>query len=355
MKKVSVIPLLVALCFLLIGLSVFTLIEPLFGYNPLKYVTLGAYKGLEYQKLEKEITAEEIEYAMGVVVAGFATQSEETKDAQTGDTLTVDYVGTVGGKQVETFTDKGREITLGKNEFIVPGADDFLVGANKGQTVNITLTVPETYHVEEFIGKQVTFSVTVQKITRTNIPELTDEFVKQLGNYTTVAQFKKQFEAEYRQAKAEEAASLVRNDLFQMAVDNATVKGYPKKPLEELKLELKNKVQAGATEMGMEFYEYASFAYGCNSKQEYEEYETTYAKNVLDSQMVLGAIAKTEGITVTDEEYNRLYTQYLEAFKAEDYTEEYMVEYYGGEDGLKEQFLLELVTDFIEENAIVSQ
>ena len=55
MKKVSVIPLLVALCFLLIGLSVFTLIEPLFGYNPLKYVTLGAYKGLEYQKLEKEI------------------------------------------------------------------------------------------------------------------------------------------------------------------------------------------------------------------------------------------------------------------------------------------------------------
>ncbi len=353
MKKVSVIPLLVVLCFLLIGVSTFTLIEPLFGYNPLKYVTLGAYKGLEYQSLQQEVTAEEIEYAIETVVAGFATSSEENGETLQGDTLTVDYVGKIGGKQVETFTDNGREITLGEDEFIVPGADEFLTGVSKGQKVNFTLTVPEDYHVGEYVGKQVTFTVTVQKIMRVNIPELTDEFVKELGDYTTVAQFKKEFEAEYRAAKAEEAATQVRNDLFQMAVENATVQGYPQKPLEELKLELKNKVQAGAEEMEMEFYDYASFAYGVNSREEYEEYETTYAQSVLDNQMVLKAIAKTEGISVSDEEYNRLYEEYLAAFTAEDFTEEYMMEFYGGEEGLKEQFLLELVTDFIEENAVI--
>ena len=114
MKKISVIPLLVALCFVLIGVSVFTLIEPLLGYNPLKYVTLGQYKGLQYQKLQQEITKEEIEYAMGVVVAGFATQSEETQNAQAGDTLTVDYVGTsayfpvadAGGATAEMMREK---------------------------------------------------------------------------------------------------------------------------------------------------------------------------------------------------------------------------------------------------------
>ncbi len=355
MKKISVIPLLVALCFVLIGVSVFTLIEPLLGYNPLKYVTLGQYKGLEYQKLQREITKEEIEYAIETVVAGFATQSEETQNAQVGDTLTVDYVGKIGGKQVEVFTDTGREITLGKDNFIVPGADDFLVGVNKGQQVTFPLTVPENYHIDEYIGKQVSFTVTVKKIMRTNIPQLTDEFVKQLGNYTSVAQFKKQFEADYRQAKAEEGEAQIRNDLFQMAVDNATVKGYPQKPLEQLKLELKNQVQAGATEMGMEFYDYASFAYGANSKQEYEEYETDYAQRVLSQQMVLKAIAKTEGIEVTDENYQTLYEEYQTAFQAEDYTEEYMLEFYGGEEGLKDQFLLELVTDFIEENAVITQ
>ncbi len=355
MKKISVIPLLVALCFVLIGVSVFTLIEPLLGYNPLKYVTLGQYKGLQYQKLQQEITKEEIDYAMGVVVAGFATQSEETQNAQTGDTLTVDYVGTIGGKQVEAFTDKGREFTLGKDEFIVPGADEFLEGANQGQTVNATLTVPENYHIDEYVGKQVSFALTVQKIVRTHIPELTDEFVKQLGNYTSVGDFKKQFTVQYKQSKAEEAAAQVRNDLWNMAVENATVSGYPQKPLEELKLELKNQVQAGAAEMEMDFYDYASFAYGANSKQEYEQYETEYAQNVLKVQMVLKAIAKEEGIAVTDENYQTLYDEYLEAFKAEGYTEDYMLEFYGGEEGMREQFLLELVTDFIEENADITQ
>ncbi len=355
MKKISVIPLLVALCFVLMGVSLFTLIQPLFGYNPSNYVILGEYKGLEVQKSSKEITKEEIEYAMETVMAGFATQSEETENAQAGDTLTVDYVGKIAGKQEEAFTDTGREITLGKDDFIVPGMDGYLVGSGKGQTLNVTLTVPDNYHISEYIGKQVSFAVTVQKILRTNVPQLTDEFVKELGNYSSVADFKKKFEAQYRQTKAEEQAADLRNQLWSMAVENATVTGYPQKPLEQLKLELHSQVQAGATEMGMDFYDYASFGYGLNSKEDYEEYELEYAQSVLKGQMVLKTIAKEEGIEITNEQYQTYYEEYLNAFQAESYTEDYMLEFYGGEEGLREQFLMELVTDFIEENAVITQ
>lgn len=353
MKKLSVISLLVALCFVLLGVSVYTLVEPLFGYNPSNYVTLGTYKGLEYTPLVKEVTNEEIEYAMQVMVAGFATQSEATENAQPGDTLTVDYEGKIAGVKEETFTDEGREITLGQDEFIVSGVDDFLIGVNKGQRVTVSLTVPDNYHIPEYIGKQVDFSVTVNKIIKTTVPELTDDFVKTLGDYTSVADFKQKFATQYRQSKAQENQAEMRGDLFQMAVDNATIKGYPQKKLEELKLELHDQVQAGATEMEMDFYDYASFAYGVNSKEDYEAYALEYAQKVLAKQMVLKAIAKAEGISVSDEEYQTMYEEYLEVFKAEDFTEEYMVEFYGGEEGLREQFLLELVTDLIEENAVI--
>ncbi len=353
MKKLSVISLLVALCFVLMGVSVYTLVEPLFGYNPSKYVTLGTYKGLEYTPLVEEVTDKEIEYAIDTVVAGFATKEEATQNAGQGDVLTVDYLGKVEGKQVVTFTDKGREITLGSDDFIVPGMDDFLIGANKGQTITATLTVPENYHVDEYIGKQVSFAVTVQKIMRTNIPELTDDFVKQLGSYTSVSDFKQKFATQYRQTKAQEQEAQMRGDLFQMAVDNATVKGYPQKQLEQLKLELREQVQAGATEMEMDFYDYASFAYGLNSKEDYEKYALEYAQKVLAKQMVLKVIAKEESIQLTDDLYQTYYNDYVTAFEAEGYTKEYMLEFYGGEEGLKEQFLLELVTDFIEENAVI--
>ncbi len=353
MKKVSVTSLLVAVAIVMMGVILYTVVASFMGYNPFRYITLGDYKGVTLTWEEEEITNEEVAYAMAVELSDYATTTEITQDADAGDTLTVDYVGVMDGKEEDVFTDTGREMVLGNDDFIVSGMDEHLLGAHVGQTLSVTLTVPETHHVPEYIGKVVSFQVTVQKIVRTNLPELTDDFVKTLGDYTSVADYKEKFTQSYKEQRALEDKANLRNTLFHQVVANTVVKGYPQKELNLLVEEFKAGVQKGADDFGMEFYDYASLAYGKNTKEEFDQYVLEYNQGILKQEMVLKAIAKKEGLRVTAEEYETRLAEYVAL--EEDWTADELVDYFGGEEGMKEQFLLEMVTDVIEEHAVIKR
>ena len=141
----------------------------------------------------------------------------------------------------------------------------------------------------------------------------------------------------------------MHNQLFQAAVENATVHRYPTLRIGRLMEQWYQELAAGAEDMGMSQTDYASFAYGLQSKKDCDAMALENAMSIAKQEMVLTAIAKAENITVSQEEYNRYYTEYLDAFTAEGYTEEYMVEYYGGKEGLSQQFLMELVAIRLEE------
>lgn len=346
MKKLSATTLLVLVCFCMIAAIGYSLCTSIWGS-----VSLGEYKGLDPQTISAEITNEDITNAIDQVRMQFATKQKVTQGAAPGDTLMVDYVATENGAPREDYTDTQLPIVLGQEDFVVKGMDEYLVGANVGQTVTATLTVPETHHVAEDIGKTFTFQVTVKEIERTVLPELTDEFVKTLGDYSSVADFKTKFEQQYRAEKEEEHKAQYRSTLFAMAVENATVVRYPVKEIDRLVDQWNTQVQAGADEMGMSFTDYASFAYGLQGLAQCKDQALSYAQEVAKQELVLQAIAKKEKVKVTEEEYKTYYADYLAMFTAEEFTEEYMVEYYGGEEGLKQQFLMEKVADVLEQNA----
>ncbi|MBR3843881.1 MAG: FKBP-type peptidyl-prolyl cis-trans isomerase [Clostridia bacterium] len=355
MKKISIVPLLAGLCFVMMGVVIFSMVTSLMGYDPARYITLGDYKGISLSFPEEQPTQEEIQSAMAQVLAQFATTEEITQDAALGDTLTVDYVGNFLDDQQEPLTDSSLEMVLGNEEFVVPGMDSYLVGAKVNQTVSATLTVPENYHVSDYVGRQIAFQVTVKKMVRTTLPELTDDFVKTLGDYTSAEDFKVKFAEKYKSEKALEHQASMRSALWDKAVENATVKGYPQKELDALITEFEAGVQKGAADFELEYYDYAALAYGKETKEEFDAFVLDYNQSVLKQQMVLKAIAEEEGLKVTQTEYDTRLAEYLTLYEDEGYTKEDILEIFGGEEGLKEQFLLEMVTDVIEQNAVVTE
>lgn len=350
MKKFSVVTLLACLCVVMMGVAAISLVPTVKGQ-----VVLGQYLGIEVEAPTGEVSQEEVSLAIEQLLWSHATTRQVTEDAALLDTLTVDYVGVLEGKEEDDFSDTDRKITLGSDQFIVKGMDEHLVGADVGKPVTVTLTVPETHHVSEYIGKQVTFTVTVKAMERPEKPELTDEFVKTLGDYTSVAEFKTKFEQQYRTQAAESTRATLHNRLFQTAVENATVRHYPLGRMKALTGQWYADLEAGAADMGMSVEDYGSFAYGLQTKKDRDDAALENAQSIAKQEMVLDAIAEKEGIKVTEEQYAQYYADYLEAFTAEGFTEEYMVEYYGGKEGLTQQFLMELVAVRLEEQAVVKE
>ena len=357
-KSFSVVSLLVCVAIFMMGVIVYTMIfgngplnTLLFGYNPDQYITLGDYKGVTLSWEVWEPSQEEIDQAMEEELLPYATKSYPTVDAAEGDVLTIDYVGLVDGEEEDDFSDNERTITLGKDGFLVSGMDEYLLGADVGQPVTATLKVPENYHVEEHWGKTVEFTVTIKKILRTTLPELTPEFVKKLGDYTSGEDYKQKFAQQYRADYAAKEKAELRWALLNQVVKATTVEGYPEEELKKVIESYVADLQAGANEWGFTYYEYGMFYFQVNTEEEVDQRVIFACQEEMKLKMVVKAIARKEGLRVTNKEYETRMAQYL-ALETE-FTEKELVDYYGGEEGMKEQFLLEMVTDVIEQNAVI--
>ena len=351
MKSVRILPLLLAVCVLLAAVAVASLIQQAGGYDPEQYITLADYRHISLVNTTKDATDEEIEASLTQMLTSMATTEEVTDGAKTGDAVTVDYTGAIDGKESYDFTSNDTTVTLGEDKFLVPGLDPYLEGAKPNDVVTAELTVPEGHLMSQYVGKTVAFTVTVRKVVRTNVPELTDEFAKQAFDFDTADQFRAAFAEQFRQERAAENRATQRSDLWREVVDQTTVRTYPQKPLQELKEELDAQIKAGAADYETDVKTYLSMVYNINDDEAYEAYREKYAQQVLKQQMVLKAICKRENLTLTDEEYAQYVQQYLEAYNDETMTEQKLAEAYGGEEALREQFLLEKATDLIEQTA----
>ncbi len=356
MKQLKIMPILLIACLLIAAIAVYSIIAGITGgYNPNRYIQLGPYENLSVTVEQLTAEKEDIEAALNLTLQQLATQQEVTDGAKEGDVVSIDYVGSIGGKQNDVFTGQDVDVTLGQNGFVVDGMDEALFGTVPGQKVTTTLTVQENYLFEEYVGQRVTFAVTVNTVTRSVTPQLTDQLAAELGDYQTVEEFKTAFEEQYKQSVAQQNKVAVHTELWTTVVDNTQVEGYPSKELNQLKEEFRAQLEAEAKEYDMEFIDYASYACGgLTTMEEFEEYSTQYQQEILKQQMVLKAICKKEKIKLTEEDYAASMAEYLELFQEEGHTEEDLLEAYGGRQGMEEQFLRDKVVQFIEQTATVT-
>jgi FKBP-type peptidyl-prolyl cis-trans isomerase (trigger factor) len=157
------------------------------------------------------------------------------------------------------------------------------------------------------------------------------------------------------QTDEENKTQTIRDELWQMLVDGTSVKGYPTKEMESQKAEFIAQVEAEAKDWEMPFSDYISLGYGAKNQEEFDAFATEYCQMIVKQEMILKSLCKKEHITLTDEEYEQYYNEYLTAYQEVGATEEEMIAQYGTKEDFYNQFLMEKAVDLMEKTATVNQ
>ena len=185
-------------------------------------VTLGQYKGLSAPKKSDVVTDEEVDAEIENARKRNARKvSVEDREAQMGDTVSIDFDGFLNGERFDGGKAENYSLELGSHSF-VPGFEEQVVGMKVGEEKDLDITFPEEY-VENLAGKAVVFKVKLNSITVDELPELDDEFVKDVSEFDTLDEYKADIRANLQKSKDEQAENAFRSLIMKQAADNMTV------------------------------------------------------------------------------------------------------------------------------------
>lgn len=275
-------------------------------------VTLGNYIGIEYTpSAVSEVTDKQIEEAVQEKLASYAKTNEITDRAvKEGDTVNIDYVGKVDGKEFSGGSFEGYDLTIGSGKFI-DGFEDGLIGAKKGETRDVEVTFPEvSKNSPELAGKDAVFTVKVNSITETVYPELTDDFAKENLGYDTAKEYKNYLKDELEKQAQENAETTDKNNILNAVVENSKVDAYPEAYVNQIIEDYNN------------YYLSLAEAYGYNSLEDFvsdndvslDTLNTNIknqAYNLVGYNLIMEKIADEEGLQVTKEDLEEAKKEYL--------------------------------------------
>lgn len=298
-----------------------------------KYVTLGQYKGIEITAVP-DVSQDELDKELA---ARFRDKVE------VGDTVNIDYVGTLDGVAFDGGTAQGQSLTIGSHSFI-DGFEDGLIGVTVGQTVDLNLSFPETYNPNpDLAGKAVVFTVTVNGINGVVGAEFTDEVIAANTTYTTVDEYTESVREELQNAKDNEKL----NAIWAIVRENAEVREYPEEEVTKYAGEMKSYYQSVASMYGVDLA--TLLAANNMSEADFEADCKSYGEQEAAKYMILDMIARAENITVSDEELNK---EIEDAISQSSMERDALLEYYGGEEQIREGLLYNKVLEFLLEQAV---
>ncbi len=183
-------------------------------------VTLGQYKGIEIPRQAYTVTEEEVDMALRSEQEAQARYVDVERPVADKDRVLLDYAGTVDGVAFEGGTAQDQTLDIGSGTFI-PGFEDQLIGAAAGEDREVKVTFPEKYHAADLAGKDAVFACKIKAVQQKELPEIDDEFIKDISEFDTVAQWKENKKAELLKQRAEAAKISEENELLTKAADNA--------------------------------------------------------------------------------------------------------------------------------------
>ena len=185
-------------------------------------VTLGQYKGLEAAKDSAEVTDDEVNAEIeGTRRRNARMLTVEDRAAEMGDTANSNFDGFLDGERFDGGKADEYDLELGSNSF-VPGFEEQIVGMKVGEEKDLNITFPESY-VEDLAGKDVVFKVKLNSLTTPELPELDDEFAKDVSEFDTLDEYKADVRANIAKRKDEQVENKFRSDVLRQAVANMTV------------------------------------------------------------------------------------------------------------------------------------
>lgn len=264
-----------------------------------KYMTLGEYKGITVDYTPKTADDEAIqEQIKSMMISNSEKIAIKEGTAKKGDLVNINYVGYKDDVPFDGGTANSQNVLIGAGNYI-PGFEEAIIGLKPGETVDAKMTFPEEYHNADLAGQDVVFAITLNFI----YPEITDEVVAQMENskYTTKEEFENYAREVVEKDLEESNSTAVTTLAFEKILENSMFKEIPDVVKENQKADLEKKyavaIEGGAGGLDSVI----QYLYGCSA----EELIEVYSKQ----RMAIQAIAKKEGITVTDEEVEARLTE----------------------------------------------
>ena len=261
-------------------------------------ITVKDYKGVEIEAVSAEVTDEDIEEDLKAKAKRNARMIAVDRPAQEGDTVLIDYEGWVGDTQFEGGTAERQPLKLGSGTFI-PGFEEQLIGVSTGEDKDVKVTFPEEYHAEDLAGKEAVFKCKVHEIKEEEIPEINDEFVKDISEFDTLDEFKADIRKELEKSKAARAENSMKNSVLAKVFDANDI-DVPK-PLVESELDSTlSEFDQQLRAQGLNLNQYMEYI-GKNAAELRDELREEAEKKV-KTRMIVTAVADQEDFEVTDEE-----------------------------------------------------
>ncbi|PFG85954.1 trigger factor [Lactococcus lactis] len=264
-------------------------------------VSLGDYKDLTVEvESTKEVSDEEVETRLTNSQNNLAELVVKETAAENGDTVVIDFVGSVDGVEFEGGKGSNHSLELGSGQFI-PGFEEQLVGTKAGETVEVKVTFPENYQAEDLAGKEALFVTTVNEVKAKELPELDDELAKDIDEEVeTLDELKAKFRKELEESKAEAYDDAVETAAIEAAVANAEIKEIPEEMIHEEVHRAMNEFLGGMQQQGISPEMYFQIT-GTSEDDLHKQYEADADKRVR-TNLVIEAIAAAENFTTSDEE-----------------------------------------------------
>lgn len=267
-------------------------------------VKLGDYKDLEVSvEATKEVTDAEVDEKVERERNNLAELIIKEDAAELGDTVVIDFVGSVDGVEFDGGKGDNFSLELGSGQFI-PGFEDQLVGAKAGETVEVNVTFPENYQAEDLAGKDAKFVTTVHEVKAKEVPALDDELAKDIDEEVeTLDELKAKYRKELEAAKEIAYDDAVEGAALELAVANAEIVELPEEMVHDEVHRAMNEFMGNMQRQGISPEMYFQLT-GTTEEDLHKQYEADADKRV-KTNLVIEAIAKAEGFEASDEEIEK--------------------------------------------------
>lgn len=277
-------------------------------------VKLGDYKSIELDKIEHNVTDEMIEHELSHAQEDNARLISVDREVEKGDLLTIDFDGYLDGEQFPGGKAENYELEVGSNVFI-PGFEDQLIGKNKDQDIDVNVVFPDEYHEETLAGKDVVFKVQIHDIKKKELPELDDEFAKDISEFDTLDEYKEDIKTRLEEElksreKVEQENAIVDRvmEISEIDIPNGMIESQIDDELRQFDFRMRNQ--------GLDLEKYLQITGG--KIEDMREQFRPIAEKRVRADLVLEAISIAEGIEVTEEDIDNELLKMAEQYNAED-------------------------------------
>ena len=277
-------------------------------------VTLGAYKGIEVDKVEVTVSDEEVNAEIDRERERNARSiSVSDRAVQDKDQTVIDFEGFVDGVAFKGGKGENYPLTIGSGAFI-PGFEEQLIGKNIGEECDVNVTFPEEYHSEDLAGKAAVFKVTVKEIKEKQLPELDDEFAAEVSEFDTLAEYKEDVKKNLTEKREKDVKNAKEDAVVDAIIENATM-DIPEAMIETQQRQMIQEFAQNIQMQGLSIDQYFQFT-GLTPEAMMEQVKPQAEKRI-KSRLVLEAVAKAENITVSDEDFDKEVEKMAEMYQME--------------------------------------